>query len=89
MATNNFPVGLPVAPKNADQWPEKRPYLARLVRGALLSISRRSCGQQTLPLTSARAEAAGQQLRLTVRARNIKQTSLPASIFLQRSVRRC
>ncbi len=41
MATNNFPVGLPVAPKNADQWPEKRPFLTRQVRGALLSMSRR------------------------------------------------
>ena len=33
MATNNFPVGLPVAPKNRDQWPEKRRFLARQVLG--------------------------------------------------------
>lgn len=31
MTTNNFPVGLPVAPKNREQWPEKRPFLARQV----------------------------------------------------------
>jgi hypothetical protein len=32
MVTNNFPVGLPVAPKNREQWPEKRPFLARQVQ---------------------------------------------------------
>ena len=28
-AHNNFGVGLPVASKNEDHWPEKRPFLAR------------------------------------------------------------
>ena len=37
MATNNFPVGLPVAPKNEEKWPEKQPFLARQVRGAVLT----------------------------------------------------
>ena len=46
MATNNFPVGLPVASKNADQWPEKRPFLARRVRGAAAVTE-----QATLTLT--------------------------------------